>query len=309
MKFLHILWNPEQKRLRTPLRLGLFSAPYISVSLLASFLINYFHLSFFLGNNGLYASIELLISLTVIMLSARFLDRRRFSDFGFHFTKEWGKDLVFGIGLGAILMALIFCVEWLAGWIKIEGFLIANTLSSAIPTTTLFRDQFLESILLYVCVALYEEMTFRGYLQKNLIEWFTNQRIKSPYPALIAIMLSSTLFSLRHLGNPHASVISTSGIFLAGIMLSSGLVLTDELAIPIGLHFSWNFFQGAIFGFPVSGTTSPANLIAIQQNGPEIVTGGQFGPEAGILGLAAMLTGLISIYLKTRNRENKDQAQ
>ena len=81
--------------------------------------------------------------------------------------------------------------------------------------------------------------------------------------------------------------------------MGAGLILTGELAIPIGLHIFWNFFQGNIFGFPVSGVSYPAeivSLIKINQSGPEMWTGGGFGPEAGLLGLFANLLGLLLIF-------------
>jgi hypothetical protein len=82
-----------------------------------------------------------------------------------------------------------------------------------------------------------------------------------------------------------------------------GYLLTGELAIPIALHITWNFFQGNVFGFPVSGTAvRAATFISIEQGGPDLWTGGAFGPEAGLLGLGAMIVGIFVIILWVRWR-------
>ena len=86
----------------------------------------------------------------------------------------------------------------------------------------------------------------------------------------------------------------------AGLFLGLGFILTGELAIPIGLHMSWNFFQGSVFGFPVSGLKLGDSLITIQQGGPDFITGGTFGPEAGLIGLAAIILGGLMIVLWLR---------
>jgi hypothetical protein len=92
--------------------------------------------------------------------------------------------------------------------------------------------------------------------------------------------------------NPNATWISTSALMLAGLFLGLGYILTGSLALPIGLHLTWNFFQGSIFGFPVSGIAfNVATLIAIKQEGPVVWTGGAFGPEAGLLGIVAIVIG------------------
>jgi hypothetical protein len=89
-------------------------------------------------------------------------------------------------------------------------------------------------------------------------------------------------------------------------MLGFGYVLTGELAIPIGLHITWNFFQGAVYGFPVSGFGSfGATLLSTEQGGPTLWTGGTFGPEGGLLIPAVMLLGMSLVALWTRLRTGK----
>jgi hypothetical protein len=89
-------------------------------------------------------------------------------------------------------------------------------------------------------------------------------------------------------------------------MLGFGYVLTGELAIPIGLHITWNFFQGTVFGLPVSGLNPfGATFLSVEQDGPGLWTGGSFGPEGGMLGPAAMIVGTLLIALWVRLRSGK----
>jgi phosphoglycolate phosphatase len=86
-------------------------------------------------------------------------------------------------------------------------------------------------------------------------------------------------------------------------MLATSYLFTGQLAIPIGLHITWNLFQGSVFGFPVSGSRfSQASILEIKQFGPNIWTGGLFGPEGGLLGTAAILAGIFIILAWTKYR-------
>ena len=109
------------------------------------------------------------------------------------------------------------------------------------------------------------------------------------------------MFAVRHLGNPNTTWISTLGIFLAGIFLAYGWVRTKQLWISLGLHAGWNFFEGTVFGFPVSGFKS-FPLIKQTVEGPEWITGGDFGPEAGFVVILAIAIGMIIIYWWSQGR-------
>lgn len=237
-----------------------------------------------------------------IWLAGRFLDRRPFANFGLHLNRNWWIDLGFGLLLGAVLMSLIFLVELAAGWITISG-----TLRSAYSRLP-FALAIGVALIRYLSVGIYEELFSRGYQLKNMAEGFNFPRIGSKGAIVLALLISSAVFGIIHLGNPNATAVSTFNIFLAGIFLALGYLLTGELAIPIGLHITWNFFQGNVFGFPVSGTAANAtSFIAIQQGGNALITGGAFGPEAGLVGVGAMILGCGLIVWWVRMRYGRVQ--
>ena len=128
----------------------------------------------------------------------------------------------------------------------------------------------------------------RGYILKNLCESFNKY---------IALIFSSMVFMLMHIGNPNISVLSVINLFLAGIFLGIYCIHKNNLWFPIGAHFTWNYFQGPIFGFEVSGNKVKSlfnqNLI-----GSDIITGGEFGFEGSILLTFLMIIGII--YLDIR---------
>jgi membrane protease YdiL (CAAX protease family) len=282
---LSIFWNDEQGRLRAGWRLGL-------TGLLATLLVGLAQVPLLAlqnagGRSSLFLVANILsVTLTILVCMAvagRFFDHRRFADFGLHFSGRWWADFGFGLALGAGLMALIFLFELAAGWVIVTGYLDGGNQP--------FWNLIWLPALVYICVGVQEEMASRGYLLRNLAEGWNIKRI-GPRAALIAAyVVSSLIFGGLHAANPNASLVSTLNIACAGLFLGLGFVLTGELAIPIGLHISWNFFQGNVFGFPVSGTRAGPSFIAIQQAGPTWATGGAFGPEAGVIGLAAIALG------------------
>ncbi len=303
------MWNKEERRLRAGWRL-LLAAVFLFVMMQAgsAALPALIALALWIGgrlppepdietltdsvNEVLFSSAPLVILQRVasvaalvlaIALAGRLLDRRRFRDFGFRFNRGWWADFGFGLALGAALMALIFVVEWAAGWVSVTGLYRYSYEVFWVPMLT--------GLLLFLGVGVQEELITRGYLLRNLAEGLNFRPIGARGALLLAYLGSSAVFGLLHLGNPNATWVSTVNIMIAGLFLGLGYVLTGELAIPIGLHITWNYFQGYVFGFPVSGMQSAASLFNIQQGGPALWTGGAFGPEAGLIGLAAIVLG------------------
>ena len=242
--------------------------------------------------------ISLVSALVSVWVAGRFLDRRRFSSFGLDLDRDWWLDLGFGLLLGAILMTGIFLVELAAGWIRITGTLATQDASSPLLLAILVP------LFLFLCVGFGEELVSRGYHLKNMAEGLNYPSLGGPRGAiLLAWVLSSSVFGVAHVLNPGATLVSTVNIAFAGLLLGVGYVLTGRLAISIGLHITWNFFQGNVFGFPVSGMDGiGASFIEINQGGPTLFTGGDFGPEAGLMDIAATVVGSLLILLWVRLR-------
>jgi len=315
-----ILWNEQQRRLRTFWRLSVTTFIFTLLLVVLAIAISVLAVIWMVASGGSLQNVltemstspgfqvvdsllVLLIVLVSMWLAARLLDRRPFADFGFHLDRDWWIDLGFGLALGALLMVGIFLVEWAAGWVTIAG-----TLQAATPSQP-FIPALLQPLVLFLAVGVYEELISRGYLLQNLAEGFNWPILKTRGAIITAWLVSSVLFGLAHADNPHATAVSTLNLILAGLFLGLGYVLTGELAIPIGLHITWNFFQGAVFGFPVSGMAPSATLIAVVQGGPDLWTGGAFGPEAGGMGILAILVGSLLVWLWVRWREGEATLQ
>ena len=309
----NVFWNSQEQRLRMAWRLTLQGLLLVTLLVISELILSladslvfnersYTNPSGEPGNSSpqilliTFLARGLFLSLSV-WLAGRFFDRRSFSDFGFRITSGWWKDFWFGIGLGGILITAIFILELAAGWVRPVGYLVKN-----IPDL-LFLPAILIPLIIFIMIGFYEELLSRGYQLTNLAEGLTGKYIKPRLAILMACLLSSVLFGLFHASNPNATLFSTLNICLAGIFLATGFLLTGELAIPIGLHISWNFFQGNVFGFPVSGADFRfATLIQIQQSGPDWLTGGAFGPEGGFLGILSNLLGILLIIFWVKKR-------
>lgn len=313
-----LFWNVEEQRLRAFWRL------LVQIVLLLLFniilgLITFVAVSLVVGENfvmsilaqsleppdkpfvnAIFTFASLIAFTSSVWLSGHFLDQRRFVDFGLHFNRGWWLDLAFGLFLGAFLMALIFMIEWSAGWVTIQK--VWQPGFDELP----FAVTILDPLIVFLCVGIYEELWSRGYQLKNMTEGLSF--LKGHTAILLALMISSIIFGLLHAVNPNATAMSTFNIILFGLMIGLGYVLSGELAIPVGLHISWNFFQGNVFGFPVSGgTMSKTTVIAIEQSGDPFITGGAFGPEAGLIGIAAMGLGAILTLLWVWRQQGRIQ--
>jgi len=204
----------------------------------------------------------------------------------------WWRNLGFGLALGIVMTTVVFVVELALGFIAIDGVLITrpeNQFGVAVPPFVAIPG----ILLFFVGVGVFEEMLSRGYLLNNIAEGIDGL---GPFDARSAIataaVVTSLIFGLLHFANPGTTLFSTFNITVVGLFFAATYVLTNDLGVPIGIHITWNFSLSSLYGFPVSGLTTPATVLSVRQTGPPLVTGGQFGPEGGLVVYLALAVGI-----------------
>ena len=296
----NIFWNTNQNRLRAGWRFLIYLILFFMLTIGKDVLISSFN-SAPLPKAIAYLT-YLAGGLVLTWWMARFIDRRSFVDFGFHFDRTWWLDLGFGLLLGAFLMTGIFLSMKLAGWILITGY--AST-TSGLPISLAFLLQ----VLMFTVISINEELALRAYQLKNLTEGFAGKHIGSRSAILFAFLFSSAIFGLGHMANGHATVFSVITTIFAGLSLCLPYMLTGELGISIGLHLTWNLFQANVYGFAVSGSAQATHLLSIEVIGPSAWTGGAYGPEVGLIGLMWALIGCGLTLLWVKWLRNKTGLQ
>jgi len=207
----------------------------------------------------------------------RFVDRASLRDLGLQ-RQGWLPMLAAGWGLGAFLELFVVVALAIAGGLTIES---SPTWRSLV---------FIASVVSWIITSFNEELAFRGYIM---------QRLDQAWGTPAAVVVSSIVFSLVHILNPNVDLFAIVNLFLAGVMLACGYLVTRSLWLPIGLHIAWNLTEIHLLGLPGSGISEPSLFRTIAY-GPESVTGGAFGPEGGLLGFVAPLLGIAIMLLGRR---------
>lgn len=210
------------------------------------------------------------------------LRRERLSSVGFAMDRRWASSVVIGAGIGIAAMLVIAALIVAAGGAHLS-------LDPARSLAALGSGAWF-----FAWAALFEETLFRG---------FVFQRMVDGTGVWIAQLSLALLFAVAHWGNPGmgpaTEVLATVDTALGAILLGLAFLRTGSLALPIGIHFGWNWAQGSVLGFDVSGLAQVGWLHPALLDKPQWLTGGPFGPEASVF---AVIVDVITIALMWRWR-------
>lgn len=200
-----------------------------------------------------------------------------------------GKDIVYGLLAAVTLYGVGFAFSLLLGVVEVVSF--------HYQPLQLLRD-------LFYCflIALFEEIVARGLVLGGLLRMRMNR--------FLALALSSILFGFMHLFNPGLAWLPLFNIILAGAMLGAAFLYTRNLWFAISLHLFWNWIQGPVLGYGVSGNSFGSSLVSIRLSGNTLLSGGTFGFEGSILCtvLLALFTAFIICWFERGAFKPTDKA-
>ena len=196
----------------------------------------------------------------------------------------WVSDILYGMGIGTVSMTMIFGI-----------LLLIDQAETSVNMAKLLSPLMLVNLVSVGITAFSEEFLVRGFMMTAL---------KTTRKKRVILCGSSILFSLVHLLNPWATALSLLNTFIAGLLFAWMFIKSGKLWLPTGYHIAWNFFQGDVFGMNVSGQ---AQLSAFQTTigANELLTGGNAGPEGGLLVTFVLLLGALYVHyiIKTPNEQ------
>jgi membrane protease YdiL (CAAX protease family) len=218
----------------------------------------------------------------------KFREKRAFWTLGLEKAGALGKYLR-GVAFGIILFGLVTL------FLAVTGLAVNTPASSALNGLSA-----LGGVLL-----VYLGWTIQGPVEEMLTRGWLMQVIGARYKPWLGVVLSAVTFASLHALNPHVNAIAILNLVLTGILFSLVALWDGSIWGVCGLHAAWNWAEGNLFGFSVSGTTSAGgSLLSMTVNGPSLWTGGAFGPEGGLVDTLVYLAA-IGVFLWFLYRQNR----
>ncbi|MEZ7645402.1 CPBP family intramembrane metalloprotease [Streptococcus parasanguinis] len=237
-----------------------------------------------------YELFSFLFILLLFIFWVKVIEKNSLSSLGF-VKRNWLKYLGWGILLSLLQMGVIALVYQVGG----IGTFELNELS-------------LEPILFIL--GLFPFWLLQGGTEEVATRGWLLTRIAARTNLPLAIGISSSLFGILHLGNSGVTFISLLNIVLDGVLAGLLLIYTDSIWLVVAQHGTWNYVQGNLLGFQVSGTGADASIFSFTMgSGPDWLTGGEFGAEGSIITTLVLLVSLVIVYRLGERRERVDHEQ
>jgi membrane protease YdiL (CAAX protease family) len=288
-------------RLRPPLRILVYGIVLICLAIAFELVLNAVCATCHSLTRPGALAIQVLLEASVVAIATfwlrRSLDRRSVASLGLAPRGPWLRFFSIGIAFGAGMQVLAVTVETLSGSARVTAHATLQSDVRLLSTTAI----------VFLAAAFSEELSTRGYVLQNLWEAWGRKP---------AVGLSSVLFAVLHVANPHSREqlwLTSAGLVLFALWAACSLVWTGSLWLALGAHAAWNLFEGPVFGLPVSGlVVSSTPVLSFSVSGPSWLTGASFGPEAGVSSLVALIAGFIvlrSLFVRGAFRDQADTTE
>ena len=231
-----------------------------------------------------YELFSFVFILLLFIVWVKVIEKNSLSSLGF-VKRNWLKYLGWGILLSLLQMGMIALVYQVGG----IGTFELNELS-------------LEPILFIL--GLFPFWLLQGGTEEVATRGWLLTRIAARTNLPLAIVISSSLFGILHMGNAGVTFLSVLNIILDGVLAGLLFIYTDSIWLVVAQHGTWNYVQGNLLGFQVSGTGADASIFSFTMgSGPDWLTGGAFGAEGSIITTLVLLLSVLIVYLLGERNE------
>lgn len=231
-----------------------------------------------------YELFSFVFILLLFIFWVKVIEKNSLSSLGF-VKRNWLKYLAWGILLSLLQMGVIALVYQVCG----IGTFELNELS-------------LEPILFIL--GLFPFWLLQGGTEEVATRGWLLTRIAARTNLPLAIVISSSLFGILHMGNAGVTFLSVLNIILDGVLAGLLFIYTDSIWLVVAQHGTWNYVQGNLLGFQVSGTGADASIFSFTMgSGPDWLTGGEFGAEGSIITTLVLLVSVVIVYLLRERNE------
>lgn len=234
-----------------------------------------------------YELFSFVFILLLFIFWVKVIEKNSLSTLGF-VKKNWLKYLGWGILISLLQMGVIALVYQVGG----IGTFELNELS-------------LEPILFIL--GLFPFWLLQGGTEEVATRGWLLTRIAARTNLPLAIAISSSLFGILHMGNAGVTFLSVLNIILDGVLAGLLFIYTDSIWLVVAQHGTWNYVQGNLLGFQVSGTGADASIFSFTMgDGPDWLTGGEFEAEGSIITTLVLLLSVVMVYRLGERREKVD---
>ena len=234
-----------------------------------------------------YELFSFVIILFLFIFWVKVIEKNALSSLGF-VKRNWLKYLGWGIMFSLVQMGVIALVYQVSG----IGSFVLNELS-------------LEPLLFIL--GLFPFWLLQGGTEEVATRGWLLSRVAARTNLPLAIAISSSLFGILHMGNAGVTFLSVLNIILDGMLAALLFIYTDSIWLVVAQHGTWNYVQGNLLGFQVSGTGADASIFSFTMgSGPDWLTGGTFGAEGSIITTMVLLLSLVIVYRLGERKERVD---
>lgn len=207
------------------------------------------------------------------------IEKCTFADYYLPPRQSFGKRFWQGVPYGFVMLSLLLGIIGLFHGFSLGSMALGG--KAALQYGLLYGIGF-------ILVGVFEEFSFRGYLQSTLGSGI------GFWPAAILLSIAFGALHLSNIGEAWFGALM-AGSF--GLLAAFSLSRTGNIWFPIGMHAGWDWGETYFYSTPDSGFLAKGHMLNSSFHGATWITGGTVGPEGSAFVFLVLVLAALGIHL------------